>query len=438
MGEYRSAIRYLESFVNYEKLGGYSYHKSFDLARIKKLLRLIGNPQKQVKVIHIAGSKGKGSTCAFTAYILRQAGFSVGLYTSPHLSDFRERIRILRPRKVISGDPFEGKISKNELVKLVESIRPAIKETGKLSFFEVYTALAFVYFREKKVDFAVVETGMGGRLDATNAAEALICAITPISYEHTLYLGKTLAAISAEKAGIIKPGCIVLSAPQAGQAQAVIEDASRRSQAKLFRLGKEIKCFPAHESFSVKGIKNLYTDLKIRLLGRHQMFNAALALGITECLGVYGFEVGVDCARKGLYNTSWPGRLEVLRRKPLVVLDGAQNSASVAVLVSAIKELFRYKNLILVFGVSRDKDIGGIADKLRGITDKAILTCADNPRASRPEDLRRYFSGGKREIFITSGVKEAGRLAAKLAGEDDLILVTGSLFVVGEFRDAYR
>ncbi len=438
MDEYRSAISYLESFVNYEKLGGYSYRKSFTLARIKKLLRLIGNPQKQVRVIHIAGSKGKGSTCAFTAYILRQAGFSVGLYTSPHLSDFRERIRILRPRKVLSNDPFEGKIRKNELVKLVKSLRPAIKRSGGLSFFEVYTALAFAYFREKKVDFAVVETGMGGRLDATNASESLVCAITPISYEHTMYLGKTLARISSEKAGIIKPGCIVLSAPQPRQAQAVIEDAARRSQAKLFRLGKEIKCLPGRGSFSVKGIKTSYKDLKVRLLGRHQMFNAALALGIIECLEMRGFKVSVDCVRKGLYNTVWPGRIEVLRRNPLIVLDGAQNSASAAALVSAVKESFRHKNLILVFGVSRDKDIGGLADNLRGFADKVILTRADNPRASRPEDLKGYFSGGKREIFITPGVKEAGNLAVKLAGADDLILVTGSLFVVGEFRDAYR
>jgi len=438
MNGYQSAVKYLESFINYERVGQYSYKKSLGLKRIKSFLQLIANPQDKLKVIHIAGSKGKGSTCAFVAYILRQAGFSVGLYTSPHLSDFRERIRILKPVKSNPLLPFEGAISRKELAGLVNFLKPVIKKFGELSFFEVYTALAFLYFKNKKVDFAVMETGMGGRLDATNVVKSLVCAITPISYEHTLYLGKTLTQIAGEKAGIIKPKTIIISSFQEKEAERVIRNTASRMQAKLFTVGKEIKYSDQGGSFSIKGVSNNYPGLRIKLLGKHQLANAALSVGIVEALDARGYKVSVDCLKKGLYNTLWPGRLEVLRRKPYIVADGAQNAASALVLKSAIKSIFKYRKLVLVFGVSQDKDISGIARQLSGLAQKVILTAADNPRAARPEQLKKYFSGGKREVFITAGVKKARKLALRIAGKEDLILVTGSLFVVGEFRDAFR
>ncbi|MBU0548582.1 MAG: bifunctional folylpolyglutamate synthase/dihydrofolate synthase [Candidatus Omnitrophica bacterium] len=450
MDGYFRAVKYLESFVNYEKLDWYSYKKSLGLQRIKSFLQFIGNPQEELKVIHIAGSKGKGSTCVFVAYILRQAGFSVGLYTSPHLSDFRERIRILKPRQSNSQLPFEGSISKEYLTGLVEFLKPVIKgfekfsihnrhfHYGRLSFFEVYTALAFLYFKEKKVDFVVMETGMGGRLDATNVAQSLVCAITPISYEHTRYLGKTLTQIAGEKAGIIKQKSLVISSIQKKEAAQVIQNKSASLQAKLFTVGKDIKYSTKGKYFSIKGINNNYTNLRINLLGRHQLINASQAVGIIEALGSYGFKVSVNCIKKGLYNTLWPGRLEVLCRKPCIVVDGAQNAASAAVLKSAVTSIFKYKKLILVFGVSQDKDIKGMVSQLSGLAHKIILTCADNPRAALPKYLKRYFSAKEKEIFITAGVREAKVLALKVANLQDLILVTGSLFVVGEFRDAYR
>jgi len=438
MDGYRAAVKYLESFVNYERINWYSYKKSLGLKRIKNFLQLIGNPQDELKVIHIAGSKGKGSTCAFVAYILRQAGFSVGLYTSPHLSDFRERIRILKFIKPNSNLPFEGAISRKYLIRLVNFLKPVIKRFGELSFFEVYTALAFLYFKEKKVDFVVMETGMGGRLDATNVAKSLVCAITPISYEHTQYLGKTLTRIAGEKAGIIKQKAVVISSPQEEGAAKVIKKAASRMQAKLFTVGKEIKYFTKGRDFSIKGVNNNYTNLRINLLGRHQLINAALAVGIVEALVAYGYKVSVDCVRKGLYNTLWPGRLEVLRHKPCIVIDGAQNAASALVLKSAIKSIFKYRKLILVFGVSLDKDIQGILSQLCGLAHKIILTAADNPRAAKPEYLQRFLTDKRKEVFLTAGVKEARMLALKISGKEDLILVTGSLFVVGEFRDAYR
>ncbi len=450
MDAYLQAVKYLESFVNYEKLNQYSYRKSLGLQRIKNFLQFIGNPQKDLKIIHIAGSKGKGSTCAFVAYILRQAGFSVGLYTSPHLLDFRERIRILKPQKLNSCLPFEGTVSKKYLVGLVDFLKPVIKGferisinspnslQGRLSFFEVYTALAFLYFKEKKVDFLVMETGMGGRLDATNVARSLVCAITPISYEHTRYLGKTLTQIAGEKAGIIKEKSLVVSAPQEKEAMQVISNTSVNLQAKLFTVGKDIKFFVKNGNFSIKGINNSYANLRINLLGKHQVINASLAIGIVEALNFYGFKVNVDCTRKGLYNTLWPGRIEVLSRKPYIVVDGAQNAASAAVLKSAIRSIFKYKKLILVFGVSKDKDIKGMVNQLLPLAHKIILTRADNPRAAIPIYLKKYFAAKGKEIFITASVKEAKVLVLRIADSQDLVLVTGSLFVVGEFKDAYR
>ena len=346
MDGYLRAVKYLESFVNYEKLGRYSYKKSLGLKRINNFLQLIGNPQDELKIIHIAGSKGKGSTCAFVAYILRQAGFSVGLYTSPHLSDFRERIRILKPCKTNSQLPFEGAISKKYLIDLVEFLKPVIKGFGELSFFEVYTALAFLYFKKKKVDFVVLETGMGGRLDATNVVKSLVCAITPISYEHTRYLGRALTQIAGEKAGIIKQRSLVISSIQEKEARQVIQNKAASLQAKLFTVGKDIKYFTKGRYFSIKGINRDYVHLRINLLGRHQLTNAALAVGIVEALGLYGFKVSVDCIKEGLYNTIWPGRLEMLCRKPYIVLDGAQNAASAVVLKSAVKSIFKYRKLI--------------------------------------------------------------------------------------------
>lgn len=454
---YPEAVKYLESFVNYEQIRRYSYKKSFGLERIKNFLRFIGNPEQKLKIIHIAGSKGKGSTCAFTAYILRAAGFSVGLYTSPHLSDFRERIRILKPI-TYNLEPnliFEGMISRRKLASLARGLKPAINKYnriskyGKLSFFEVYTALAFLYFKQKKVDFVVLETGLGGALDATNAAPSLVCAITPISYEHTQYLGSRISEIAGEKAAIIKQNnTLVLSASQKKEAQAVIRDRCANFNARLYEVGRDIKYFAQARSgcFSVKGINRKYGGLRLRLLGAHQLSNAALAIGIVEALSSLGVKISIAEIRRGLYNTLWPGRCEVLSYAPLIVVDGAQNVASAEVLKAAIKENFgsakakgaKYNKLILVFGACLDKDIKGMLKQLSVLAEKIIFTSAQNARSAPPASLPKYLRQRKKDIYITNNVEEAKRLALRLAEKDGLILVTGSLFVVGEFRDVGR
>ena len=433
---YPETVKYLESFINYEKTTAYRYKESLGLTRIKEFLTLLGNPQDDLKCIHVAGTKGKGSICAFIAYILKEAGFKVGLYTSPHLLDFRERIRILNPlsdkRQALSE--FEGIIPKAALKAIVERLRPKIGKYGRsspygpLTFFEAYTALALVYFKEKKVDFAVLETGLGGRLDATNVVNALVSVITPISYDHMDKLGHTLKKIAKEKAGIIKTKkSIAISAPQEKEAREVIRARCKAFDVKLYEVNK-------------------YKKLKLRLLGRHQLINAAVAISAVKALNGYGIRVGVDSLMRGLYNTLWPGRCEVISRNPLVVLDGAQNVASVKALKEAIRKNFsaaggsafgeKYKKMILVLGISNDKDIKGICSELYDLADKVILTKANSLRAADPKILAGYFNG--KERYITDGVGPAKNLSRRLAERGDLILVTGSLFVVGEFKYGRR
>ena len=423
------ALRYLNSFVNYEKNKKYSYKQKIQLARIKDFLLLIGNPQKSLAVIHVAGSKGKGSTCAFIAYMLRAAGFSVGLYTSPHLHDFRERIRVLRfpgAKTVNGGNDFEGLIPPEALSALVKKLKPIINrynrssKFGRLTFFEVYTAIALLYFKQQNVDFVVLETGLGGKLDATNCTDSLVAVITPISYEHTDKLGRTLTKIATEKAGIIKyNNGVVISAPQKKEALKVLKNRCCQMNAKLVLVDKGI----------------IYPKLKLRLLGRHQLINAQVAIAAVSALEDYGVKISASEIRQGIKNTRWPGRCEVMRKNPWVVLDGAQNLASAAVLKKAIKDNFKYKKLILVLGICQDKDIPGICQVLDSLADEIILTAAQTLRAEAPKKIARNF---KRKVYLTENVLAAKSLALNLAGDEDLILVTGSLFVVGEFRNAGR
>jgi len=449
---YPEVTQYLESFINYEKIASWPYKESLKLERLRDFLAEIGNPQDNLKCIHVAGTKGKGSTCAFIAYILKASGFKAGLYTSPHLADFRERIRILGARTRYSKD-FEGMISQEELVSLVEELKPAIEkynqnsQYGPLSFFEVYTALAFAYFKKEKVDFAVLETGLGGRLDATNIVNPLVCAITSISYDHTHKLGNTIKEISGEKAGIIKrqkakgkrQNLIVISAPQEKEAIEVISSRCKQEKVKLYLVGKDLTFVGNRKNFKVNGIFHRYPDLKIRLIGKHQLINAAVAIGTIEALRHYDIKISTDAIRKGLSDTLWPGRCEIINRVPLVVLDGAQNVSSSIALKNTIRENFKYKNLILVLGISKDKDIPGICSELTSLADELILTQAKNPRAARADFLEKVIKkqtpGFRKPVIKTATVAEAKTKALSLAKSQDLILVCGSLFVVGEFRN---
>lgn len=455
---YLETIKYLDSFVNYEKKPDELYKESLKLERIEGFLRVIGHPQQSFKSVHVAGTKGKGSVCAFTAYILREAGYKVGLFTSPHLADVRERIRVLSPQlpdSRTSSDDFEGMIPKKELTDLVARLKPRIdkyceiSQYGPLTFFEIYTILAFEHFKERKVDFAVLETGMGGRLDATNVVKPVICGISSVSYDHMSHLGYSLGEIAIEKAGIIKSlgkegegRLVVVSAPQEEGVIDVLRDKCAQEDAVLYEIGKDIKFELVsssidHQEFNVRGVLGRLEKLKIKFLGGHQLVNATLATSLVSAVFRQSrekFKAGIF--KKGLQKTCWPARFEILSRDPLIILDGAHNVASARALIETLKQNFPDKKLILVLGVSRDKDIKGIAKELFPPAQKVVLTCADNPRAARPADILsagKEFLGDKK-AEVTRSVLEALKIVRSSPVRDGLVLIAGSLFVAGEAR----
>ncbi|MBN2453252.1 MAG: bifunctional folylpolyglutamate synthase/dihydrofolate synthase [Candidatus Omnitrophica bacterium] len=429
---YREAINYLDSFINYEKKNLYDYKASFKLDRMRRLCAILGDPQDAVPSVHISGTKGKGSTAAMIQSILKSAGLKAGLYTSPHLVSFRERIR--------TGDRLIGEDDLGAIMAIVKSAVGKMSD-DKPSFFEIYTALAYLYFKKEKADIAVYETGLGGRLDATNVIKPLISVITPVSYEHTAILGNTLAQIAFEKAGIIKEDSLCISAPQEKDALAVIEKVCAEKGSRLVLVGRdiifdEVKATDEEEVFSVSAIFGEYKNLHMKMLGSHQVVNAAVAIGAAEALRLGGMRIDKDAIRKGIGAVRWPGRLEVIRkRSPRIILDGAQNAASARALARSIKRSFKYQRLILILGVSGDKDIKGILKEMVPIADSVILTRSMvTERAMDPSLIREKITPASKDVVETLNVKDAVDRAIAKADARDLILVTGSLFVVGEAR----
>ena len=382
-------------------------------------MRLLGRPEQALRVIHIAGTKGKGSTCAFAANILKETGFKTGLYTSPHLLDVRERIKIL--------EKAEEDISRKDFAMLIKKIKPyaqRLRKTklGRLTYYEILTAMAFLYFKQQKCDFVVLETGIGGRLDATNVVSSLICALTPISYEHTQVLGSSLDKIAAEKAAIIKNKTqIVVTAPQRPTVRRVIKKQVRKCGARLIAAG------PAE-----------YPGLTVGLLGAHQLVNAGLAAAVIRALRYHGVNISEQAISKGLKNTRWPGRLQVIARRPKIVLDGAQNRASSIALKQAVNKCFKFGRLILVFGVSQDKDAGGMLQELVPLAKQIVLTKSGNPRAMEPEVIKSLIKANGAAISLTGSSTDALKIARQAARQKDLILVCGSLFLVGEVLNVFR
>lgn len=391
----------------------------------------LGNPHLVARSVHIAGTKGKGSTAAMISSALAASGYKTGLYTSPHLIDLRERIRV-------NGTL----ISEDELIELVRRLKPQIEAVneratfGKLTTFEVLTALAFAYFQQKGVDFQVLEVGLGGRLDATNIVSPEVCVITHIGYDHTEVLGNTLAAIASEKAGIVKPGCVVVSSPQVEEAGRVIEAVCRERGVSLIRVGRDITCEGTsfdldRQGMVVKGRLGEY-NLSIPLLGGFQLENAAAAVAALEVLAEKGFSISADSIAEGLARVSWPGRLQVLRRHPLLVVDGAHNPDSAWTLAQSLKQYFKFDRATLVIGTSLDKDIDGVVSELFPIFDRVIVTRSRHPRSMETALLRDEFARHGVEAEITGDVASALLRAVDLIGEHDLICVSGSLFVVAE------
>ncbi|MGE5279136.1 MAG: bifunctional folylpolyglutamate synthase/dihydrofolate synthase [Deltaproteobacteria bacterium] len=453
---YDEARTYLEGFIDYEKKTAAHYRTAFKIERVKKLLGNIGDPQEAFKVVHVAGTKGKGSTSCFIAHILRANGLRVGLYTSPHLNDLRERIRVLDGSHATGGD-LSGMILKHEFAEVIAGIRPQIdffrrsfQNYGALTFFEILTAAALAYFREKKVDVAVLETGLGGRLDATNAAPSHVAVVTPISYDHEKILGATMAEIAFEKAGILKPENartaqkvgVAVCAAQEKPVMQVLRRRAKSAGCLLFEMGKDFSCKKlssclSGQDFYYSGLSRESRFLSTRMLGAHQLTNASLAVAACEALGMHGVGVTTEAMSRGLAEAYWPGRLEVIRTRPFIILDGAHNRESAGCLAAFLGREFKKMRTWFVLGVSQDKDIRGVIQELEPLADKIILTRSANPRAADPAVLHREYLH-KEPHAVTASVEEALRIAARDSLPDDLIVVTGSLFVVGEAKALWQ
>ncbi|MFH1777280.1 MAG: folylpolyglutamate synthase/dihydrofolate synthase family protein [Candidatus Omnitrophota bacterium] len=437
---YQQTLDYINAFIDYEKKTDFSY-TDFKLERVEKLLALIGNPQTKFNLIHVAGTKGKGSTCAFIYNILKAGGYRVGLYTSPHLISFRERIRAATPTPLQTKDSY---ITDEEFAGLISEISPQIEklkteqQIGEFSFFDVLTVIAFMFFAKKRVDYAVLETGLGGRLDATNVVRAQVAVITDISLDHTSLLGDCLEKIAREKSGIIKHNYLVVTAPQQIEVLKVVQESCRNTNSKLYEVGRELVYGSVVQNmketfFDVEGIfRDNYRGLKIHLLGHHQVVNATAALGAVELLRLFDTVLSPLAIKKGLMNTRWPGRMQVVGEKPYIILDAAQNNASLLSVKKTLRDVFVYNKVIAIVGMSKDKDVKSFLEILSGIAGQIILTSAKNPRAFSLEDLKKMLNGysGRREVMmdIPSSIAAAKRIAAR----DDIILITGSCYVLGE------
>lgn len=427
MRTYKKTLEYLDTFVNYEKktLSG---REKFDLKYLRAVLKKIRNPEKSYYAIHVAGTKGKGSICAFISCILKEAGYKVGFFTSPHLVSAEERIK------------FKNRnIGKSEIVYVVDYLRKRIEPRAlkKLTYFEMFTLIAMVYFKMKGADFAVFETGMGGRLDATNVIDAKLCGFSPISYDHTHVLGKKITQIAREKAGIIKNKAYCVSSGQLKGVMCVIKQKCAEKSAELSIVGRDItyeikRCDRRGTIFDVYGRNSIYRSCRLTMLGEFQASNCAAAIGICEKALENKGGLSLEAVKKGAERAFLPGRLEILRNEPILIIDGAQNKASAACLKDAIKQIFRYRKLILLLGISRDKDIKGVCCELVPFADEIILTRASVKRAASPYLIKGYIKDKK--VKITQNVKEALSLSFSIAHKNDLILATGSFYVIGEVR----
>jgi len=435
---YREAVTYLESLIDYERTpAGAAAARVWNLDRMRHMLSHFGDPHLSLRCLHIAGTKGKGSTAALAASILTASGRRTGLYTSPHLMSFRERIRI-------DGEV----IPEAEVVTLAEQIQPVIEsvrtsDTGPPSFFEAYTLMAFLYFARRQVDVAVLEVGLGGRLDATNVVTPLTCGLTRIGLDHTQELGDTLAQIAWEKAGIIKPGVSVVSAPQPPEVLEVLQDVCLERGAQLIVVGGEsgleasvTQADHLHQVMTIRGRRGTYPDLECPLLGAHQAENATVAVGMVELLARHGIEIGDDAIRAGIESVRWPGRFQIVGRNPYVILDGAHDDVGAAALAATLESLFPGRRIMLVLGIHKDKQAEEIIAPLAPLVDRVVVTASSSPRALDARELQRAVFRHCRHTAAYTPVSLAVREALDQAGRDDVIVITGSLYVVGEAMSA--
>lgn len=448
---YQEALAYLYSLSDYERGGPYTRNREDNLAREARLLEALGDPQLSYTSTLLAGTKGKGSTAAFIERVLREAGLRTGLYTQPDLHTFRERMRV------------NGRlIGEEEVAELVPQVRAAVEEIEQRREFdpfityELATALALLYFQRQHVEHAVLEVGLGGRLDATNVTQPLVSVIASISYDHTQILGDTLAKIATEKAGIIKPNGMVVTSARPPEALLAIAAVCKRQHAELIRVGAagsdpaqaevETGQLPAlsyhyqledrtedRQHFTVWTPERVYAGLEIPLAGQHQLENATLALATLDMLRKIGISWDERALREGLRKMRWPARIDVVEHHPTIVVDGAHNADSMEKLMQALRDSFAFQRLIVVLSLFRDKDLVGIARALQH-ADIVVLTRMVSPRAATVEQMQEIFAkhAPQAEIHTADDSRAAMGLAVGLAGDNDLICATGSLYFAGE------
>jgi len=438
---YTTALRWLYEHVDHERMRLVRYNeRTFSLARMRKLLDLMGNPHEQVRCVQIAGTKGKGSTCAMLASMLEACGYTVGLYTSPHLIDLRERITI-NGHLVSYNDVAE-------IFKQIASVESAFK-TEPPTFFEIMTATAFKYFADQAVDIVVLETGLGGRLDCTTVCNPLVTAITSISKDHTNLLGNKLTDIAREKAGIFKPGVPAIAVEQEADVADVFRVVAEEVGTTVEFTGKDIefshrfeanKELGPHSRVSLTTERSRFEHLAVPLRGEHQAHNCGLALAVLDRLKLHGFDLPESKVIQGLADTKLDGRMEQVWSEPRVIIDGAHNAASVAALIRALGAHVSYDSLVLIFGCGQDKDVNGMLSQVALGADKIIFTRAKaNPRAEEPSDLLTRFAELSGKMAQTAGdLESALKLAARAVSREDLIVVTGSFYLAGEARKYFQ
>ncbi len=444
MRTYPEALAYLNQFINYERAQPQRYApETLSLDRVNRLLDRLGRPDQTYRSIHIAGTKGKGSTAAMIESGLRAAGYRTGFYLSPHLHTFRERMRV--NNAYISGEEF---------AQLVDELEPHLRAVEDVTWFEVVTALAFMFFARSSIEVAVLEVGLGGRFDATNVVTPAVSVITSLSMDHMNLLGQTIEQIAFEKAGIIKKHVPVVSAPQVPEARDVLRRVSRMKSAPLAVIGENLTVEslvssqtgaqfltkPPHEraedfSSLPDGTPRYLPDIyRIPLLGRHQMTNAGVAIAALRTTAVSGLPMTNEAIHAGLATVKWPGRLEVLSRNPLVIVDGAHNGDSAQKLADALREVFHTDRWTLIVGISADKDIAAILDGLLPVAQRVIVTRASNSRAASIDALSAQIADRDHAPTAAAPVAEALEIALS---DHAPIIITGSLFTVADAREAW-
>jgi dihydrofolate synthase/folylpolyglutamate synthase len=399
----------------------------FGLTQVETILNTIGNPHKEIQAIHIGGTNGKGSTAAMMSSILEKEGYRVGLYTSPHLIRFTERIKV------------NGKeIEEEEVAALTAWMRKEIEAAGitaPFTFFDFTTAMALHYFKQKLVDLAILEVGLGGRLDSTNVVDPLISIITNIAKDHEEHLGKTILKIAREKSGIIKKGRPLITAATQPQVLRLFSKICCANGSPYFRIGREFRYVQAEDGdFDYEGLNRKLWSIHLNLKGSHQVINATTALGAMEVLEDLGYRVSTDAMVDGLREVEWPGRLEMVSSSPRVVLDGAHNPAGALALKESLEKEFQYQHLLLLIGIMKDKDVRSMLHLLAPLADHIILTKPHTDRATPPSLLKKALGRNRGKAEIQEDLKEAIERGLFLTQEEDLLCITGSLYTVGEAR----